>query len=269
MSDDPVPTGIIITGSRERPTPPEAEWWASRLEGRIVQRGRWSLKELAERHGAWGVLVIQAHRVTFYVPAEDVEYFYHPGMARRRVRNVAKGMGDPMVTAMSLRVGDRVLDCTLGRGTDATIASLVVGEEGRVVGVESVPVVAALTEQGLKTFDSGVGEVNQAMARIEVVCADNADYLAAAEPSSFDVVYFDPLFDRPVEASSAMVPLRALADARALTREVLDLARRVARRWVVVKQRRDSPLWQDMVPEGIVRGHHSSIEYGRFAPTPR
>lgn len=264
-----MPSDIIITGSRERPTPPEAAWWAMRLGAPIVPRGRSSLKELAERHGAWGVVAIQAHRVTFYVPGEDVEYFYHPGMARRRVRNVAKGMGDPMVTAMSLRAGDRVLDCTLGRGTDATIASLVVGDEGRVVGLESVPIVAAMTEHGLKTFDSGVVEVNQAMARIQVVCADNADYLSTAEPGSFDVVYFDPLFDRPIQASSAMVPLRALADARGLTRDVLDLARRVAQRWVVVKQRRDSPLWEELVPEDLVRGHHSSIEYGRFAPVPR
>lgn len=232
----------------------------------MVSRGRFSLQELVREHGAWGALVLTAERATFHVPDSGVEYFYHPAMARRRARNLSKGMGDPMVDAMGLRPGDRVLDCTLGRGTDAIIASLVVRPEGRVVGIESVRILAALTEDGLQSFDTGIAEINEAMRRIEVVYANNAEYLARAEASSYDVVYFDPLFDRPVEASSAMVPLRALANKQPLTPAVMRLARRVAKRCVVVKQRCYSPLWQELQPEELFRGRHSSIEYGRFAP---
>lgn len=256
---------IIITGSRGRLSAPAgAEWWAERLGAEIVPRGRDNLRELAEKHGAWAVIAIQAQRVTLYVPAEGMEYFYHPGMAKRRVRNIQQGMGDPMVSAMRLEEGDRVLDCTLGRGTDAIVASYVVGESGKVVGLESVRVIAAMTEHGLRTFRTGVDELDQAMRRIEVVWADNADYLRRAEEKSFDVVYFDPLFHKPVEGSSAMVPLRKLADKRPLSAEALERALAIARRCVVVKQRRGTPLWRELEPDETVAGKRSSIEYGVF-----
>lgn len=255
----------MITGSRERVSRPVgAEWWADRLGAEIVPRGRRTLAEVAEEHSAWGVLVIEAERVRFYVPSEGLEYFYHPGVARRRIRALVGGQGDPMVAAMGLQPGDRVLDCTLGRGTDATVAAFVVGPSGRVVGVESVPILAALTEHGLANFDSGDERVNEAMRRVEVVCADNAEFLAEVAPKAFDVIYFDPVFHQPVEKSSAMVPLRALADRRPLSIEVIKLAQRKAGRAVVVKQRRGTPMWQEAQPDRVVGGRHATVEYGVF-----
>jgi 16S rRNA (guanine1516-N2)-methyltransferase len=258
---------IVITGSREKVSrPPGAEWWAERLGAEVVPRGRRTLAEVAEEHGAWGVLVLQARRVVFYVPSEGLEYFYHPGMARRRIRAILAGQGDPMVTAMGLQPGDRLLDCTLGRATDAIVGAFVVGPSGRVVGVESVPVVAALTAHGLGSFDSGHERVNEAMRRVEVVCADNAEYLANVAPGAFDVIYFDPVFHQPVKKSSAMVPLRALADRRPLTAEVIELALAKAGRVVVIKQRKGTPLWQKVRPARIVGGRHATVEYGVFLP---
>ncbi|MCX7599808.1 MAG: class I SAM-dependent methyltransferase [Armatimonadetes bacterium] len=258
---------IVITGSREKVSRPGgAEWWEERLGAEVVPRGRRTLAQVAAEHGAWGVLVIEAERVRFYVPSEGVEYFYHPGMARRRIRAIVAGDGDPMVTAMGLRPGDRVLDCTLGRGTDAIVTAFVVGPSGRVVGVESVPVLAGLTEHGLATFDAGDERVNEAMRRVEVLCADNAEYLAGVAPGAFDVIYFDPVFHQPVEKSSAMVPLRALADRRPLSIEVIELAREKAGRAVVVKQRKGTPLWQETQPERVVGGRHATVEYGVFLP---
>ncbi len=207
---------ILVTGSRERTSaPPGADWWAERLGAQIVPRGNYSLPTLAEMHGARLVIVLEADRAILHLPAEGIIYFYHPGMARRRINAVRKGLGDPMVDAMGLTRGARVLDCTLGRGTDAIIASFVVGPEGIVVGVESVPVLAAFSEYGLQIFDTRDPAINDALRRIEVVAADSADYLHAAVSRSFDVVYFDPLFHLPIEESSAMAPLRALADSPA------------------------------------------------------
>ncbi len=260
---------ILVTGSRERiSAPPAADWWAERLGARIVPRGNYSLATLAEIHGARLVVVLEADRAILHVPAEGIVYFYHPGMARRRINAVRKGLGDPMVDAMGLTVGDRVLDCTLGRGTDAIITAAVVGPEGAVVGVESIPVLAAFSEYGLRIFDTGDAAINDALRRIEVVPADSADYLAAAASRSFDVVYFDPLFHRPVEESSAMAPLRALADSRPLSPESLADARRVASRVVVVKQRRGSPLWETLPPDRMVGSRKSRLEYGVYSPLP-
>ena len=264
--------GVVITGPRRTATPPDGwQWWAERLPGaKVVPRHGKNLRQIAEENDAWAVLVIQHERVTVYLPDEGIEYFYHPGMAKPRLKSIWRGQGDPMVTAMDLGEGDEVLDCTLGRATDAIIASYIVGPSGRVVGIESVPLIAALTEHGLKTFEFSQGRpeeneaIREAMARIEVVCADHLDYLRQAEPKSFDVVYFDPLFHRPVQESTAMIPLRALADKVPLRREAFERAKEVARRCVVVKQRRETPLWEQFPPDRVVTGRHSHIEYGVF-----
>lgn len=225
---------------------------------------------IASDYDASAVLVLREDKAVVYLPAEKLEYFYHPGMAKPRLKSIWKGQGDPMVEAMGLREGDEVLDCTLGRGTDAIVASYVVGPRGRVVGIESVPLIAALTEHGLQTFEFTQGKaeenerVKEAMKRIEVVCTDHLDYLLTARPKSFDVVYFDPLFHQPVVESVAMIPLRALADKQPLRPEAFELALRVARRCVVVKQRRGTPLWEKFQPDRVVAGRHSHIEYGVF-----
>ena len=52
-----------------------------------------------------------------------------------------------------LAPGDRLLDCTLGFASEASLAALSVGESGRVVGLESVPELATgHAAQGLQTF---------------------------------------------------------------------------------------------------------------------
>ena len=61
--------------------------------------------------------------------------------------------------------------------------------------------------------------------------------------NSFDVVYFDPVFHEPIRESLSMTDLRALAHKDGVTQEALQRARRVARRTVVIKQRRGTTLW--------------------------
>ena len=241
----------------------EAECWAELLAVPLVPRDDKSLAELTTAAGVAGVLVVGSDRVTYHDPSRALVYFFHPGMARRRLRNVDSGMGDPMITAMRLQPGDSVLDCTLGRATDATVASHVVGPSGKVVGLEKSPVLAWLTIDGLAAYEIDSTPTREAMRRIEGHHADSADFLAAAPGASFDVVYFDPLFDQTLEGSSGMIPLRALACPDQLTPEILALALRVARRCVVIKQRRGSDLWTELGLEvALVFGGKSRIEYG-------
>jgi hypothetical protein len=166
-----------------------------------------------------------------------------------------------MVAAMGLQEGDQVLDCTLGRGTDAIVAAAVVGEQGRVLGLEVVPVLAALTADGLAHVRQP-RRIAVSARRIEVRCADYERCLPEYADASFDVVYFDPVFERPVEASDAMIPLRRLADKRRLTPEAVAQARRVARRRVVVKHNRNASLWEELGVTQFIVGRHSRVEYG-------
>ena len=76
-----------------------------------------------------------------------------------------------------LKEGDFVLDCTLGMGADSIVASYVVGEKGRVVALESEPVIAAIAGHGLQTYRTGRKALNEAMRRVEIVQARLSDLL--------------------------------------------------------------------------------------------
>lgn len=261
--------GLVVTTSR-KPSPErwaEARRWAECLHVPLVPRANTSLAEIIASTDVAGVLVVGGEHVTYREPGRGLSYFFHPGMARRRIRNYESGHGDPMVTAMHLQPGDSVLDCTLGRGTDATLASHVVGASGKVVGLEKSPILAWLTIKGLAAYEIDDVLTRQAMRRIEAHCEDHREFLIAQKRRSFDVVYFDPIFDQPLERSSGMIPLRALACPDTLTSETVALAREVARRYVVVKQRRGTQLWESLGFEVTqVAGGKSRIEYGVVEP---
>lgn len=256
---------LVVTTSRKMDAGrwAQAQEWAERLAAVLVLRSDRSLEDLTQEYEVAGVLVVGRERVTYHEPAHNLEYFFHPGMARRRLRNIQLGRGDPMITAMRLRPSDTVLDCTLGRATDATVASHMVGPVGRVVGIEKVPVISWLTIQGLQHYEIKDAATREAMRRVEAYCADYTEFLPAQAEGSFDVVYFDPVFDQPLAGSSGMIPLRQLASDEPVTPEALTQARRVARRYVVIKQRIGTALWKELPFHfEIVAGGSSRIEYG-------
>ena len=255
--DTAVSPCLVVTTSRKPTGEEEAQALALARElgvPYIPRRG--SLQDL----GAPAVLVVTRERLV--VQTEAGEIFFHPGMARPRVRQLERGHPDVMVEAMGLRPGDAVLDCTLGLGSDAIVASFVAGERGRVVGLEAVPVLAALVRWGLAHHDPGHDGLRAAMRRVEVVCADHEDYLLRLPDRCFDIVYFDPMFREPVHESAHMRPWRALACYKPLTQAAIAAARRVARRRVVVKERSGSPVFDELGLTTVVGGRKSRIAYG-------
>lgn len=193
---------------------------------------------------------------------QDQIFRYHPGMGVNRLRMIRQGRRDWMVEAMSLKEGDHLLDATLGIGSDLLVGSYVVGDSGRAVGLESQPLLAFIVQEGIRSYAHPVTAVTEALQRIEVVHSSYQQYLAASFPKSFDVVYFDPMFAEPVMESNHMVPLRRLANSEKLTRQWVDEACRVARRVVVVKDRRDGPYIQSGWFDRVVGGTRSRIAYG-------
>jgi 16S rRNA (guanine1516-N2)-methyltransferase len=168
---------------------------------------------------------------------------------------------DPMLEAAGLRPGDEVLDATLGLGADALVAAAACGPGGRVVGLEASPTLAAWVAEGLRRLDA------EPARRIEVRSGDHAAHLAALPAASFDVVLFDPMFRHGREAPGGFDLVRRLADPRPLEAAALAAARRVARRWVVVKD--GAPGWDlarlGLTPLPSARGAHRY--YGRLPPT--
>jgi 16S rRNA (guanine1516-N2)-methyltransferase len=163
------------------------------------------------------------------------------GLAALRLKEIAKGRAeDPLQRVGELAPGERVLDATLGFAQDARVAARLVGPGGSVLGVESSLPLAVLAEATLRR------ESTPASARIEIRHADSSALLREMPSGSADVVLLDPMFGRALAAQPGFEMLRRLADPSPLTAETLDAARRVARRVVLVKAARYTPVLRSL-----------------------
>ncbi|OAT81401.1 class I SAM-dependent methyltransferase [Desulfotomaculum copahuensis] len=253
---------IVTTALRSGPEQAELAGYFGRLLNLpVVPRENRSLEELTGRYGASGALVVSYRRVAYISAGEEV--FFHPSLAVLRIKGLLAGKTDQMIKAMELLPGDAILDCTLGLGTDAVVASFVSGADGRVTGLEASPLLAALVAYGLAHY--GVEHVPgllPAMRRVEVLTCDHRSCLTGLPANSFDLVYFDPMFRRPRRRSAAIEPLRLLADPAPLSLRAVELARRVARRRVVIKERRGSAEFARLGVDRIEGGRYSPVAYG-------
>lgn len=223
--------------------PDDARAAAARHGLAFAPRGRRSLAEVAVAEGADALLVLSPRRAALFL--DGVEHVWRAGMAALRVKRLLAGERttvDGFLAAAALRPGDAVLDATLGLGMDALVAAAAVGPDGRVVGFEASPALAALAAEGLARC-----ELTPAR-RVEVRQGDAAAALAALPARSFDVVVFDPMFRFGRASATGFDLVRLLADPRPLPAEALERARQVARRWVVVKD--GTPGW-DLVRLGL------------------
>ena len=165
----------------------------------------------------------------------------------RKGRRPALGGGprQPLARAFALRRGKPVvLDTTAGLGADAFLLAAL----GCVVtAVERSPVVHCLLCDGLlRARDSDSPLIRETVERITLVRGDSRDALARLAPETApDVVYLDPMYPPRKKASALakkqMRILRLLAGDDEDAGELLDLARQVARRRVVVKRQRHAP----------------------------
>lgn len=254
---DTVVTTIRNYSSRERQLGMEL---AAALKTSFVARNDDSLENIMHKYEVENVLVVTKKGPVVYTPGG--EFFFHLSMAELRIKNLKNGKHDHMVDAMALTQGMSVLDCTLGLATDAIVASFTVGDAGRIVGLESSPPIALITQYGVTCYNAADEEMNRVLRRIKVKKADYYQCIGAIPDHSFDIVYFDPMFRYPVKNSSNMKPLRFLADDRPLHPDIIKDACRIARQRVVVKELRGSSEFKRLGLTTAYGGKYSSISYG-------
>jgi hypothetical protein len=224
----------------------------------VAREGR-ALTRVVAGAGAEGALVLSRTRAVLV--AGGAEHAWSPGMGALRLKRLLDAQAgrrsdptarDPFLDAAGLRRGDLVLDCTCGLGADALVAAGAVGPHGRVLALESSPALAAWTGEGLRRFPE------EAARRVEVLAADHGAHLAARAARSADVVLFDPMFRHARAEPGGFDVIRRLSDPRPLSAGALAHARRVARRWVLVKD--GAPGWDltrlGLTPLPSARGAH-------------
>ncbi|MEW5737488.1 MAG: class I SAM-dependent methyltransferase [Myxococcota bacterium] len=156
---------------------------------------------------------------------------FSPGIAQLRLKRLAAGHRDDVLLRLAgLEPGDTVVDATLGLAADALVCARAVGPTGRVVGIEAALPLWILVSEGLARLPA-----DPSSCRIDVVHGRAREVLAGMGARSADVVTLDPMFDRPKRSSPGFELLRAHALHEPLDAETLGEARRVARRWVVLK----------------------------------
>lgn len=202
----------------------------------FLMRDRKSLQVLFENMKTDRAVIVGKNEWR-YEEKSGYTFYFHPNMSALRIKNLADGEPDRLVTTAKLSEGDHVLDCTMGMGADAIVASYVVGASGRVVALESEPVIAEIVRHGLKVYDTDRKSLNQAMRRVEVVSTTYQTYLKQCQDQSFDVVVFDPMFRETVKRSAGIQMLKPLANSTPLDQASVREALRVARKAVLLKER--------------------------------
>lgn len=234
------------------------------LSTQYYPRNKIGLDKLMKANNLDYVLVVEKDKLT--INSSENSFHWHPNTSKLKLRALDRGDKIPMIKAMNLQEGDSVLDCTLGLAGDGIVSSAVVGDNGKIVGLEADKYIAYLTKDGLKNYSQVDDRTKSYMERITVINERYEDYLKTLEANSFDVVYFDPMFVNPNEKSSALNTLSTFADHSPLTVENLNEAMRVARKRVVVKLRYGSQDFLRLgVKEYVGKSRLGALVFGCFS----
>lgn len=209
----------------------------------FVTRNRVTIKKLLNQYKADFLVV--GNDLLLYSFKTGKSIFFHPNFAQVRLKRILKGEEDAFLKAALLEVGDHVLDCTLGLASDAILAAHAVGESGSVTGLEVKPIWAFILKHRLKEYETNFEQLKSALNRIQCLNYNYRDFLRNAPDKSYDIVYFDPMFEKSIVESSGLNSLKSFAFDDNLMKETIVQAIRVARKRVVLKAHFQSSMFEE------------------------
>lgn len=233
---------------------------ASSLDVPYVPRKKKSVQYLQEKWDS-DCLVVTKERLELFRKDEAEPFFFHPNSAMFRAKRLLRGEHDPFAEAAQLSKGMSIIDCTLGLASDSIVASLLVGKEGSVTGIEGHKYLAYIVQDGLQAWDSGIQEMNEAMGRIKVIHSSSLGYLKELEDNSVDCVYFDPMFEESILGSVGIQPLGHFAIYDDLHEATMEEALRVARFRIILKDHYKSSRF-DRYGFQVLRRPNAKFHFG-------
>lgn len=232
---------------------------------------------LAEENQLVSGPLLKIYKKRLSLEQNGTSLFFHPSMALLRIINILKGEADRFLETAKIREGDSFLDTTMGLGSDALIASWAAGPDGQVTALEASPLIYALVKDGIPKMaklqppkvknalkEKAWLELIKASENIKLVYTDHLEYLRSLKDDSYDIVYFDPMFKITVDSSASIKPLKIWSDSAALRAEVVSEACRVAKRKVLLKERKGSPEFDKLGFRIVPTGKYSSFNYGEI-----
>lgn len=203
----------------------------------VLLRRRRSVQAMFDDEGVDVILVADEFVTIYHRSDAQTPIFFHPGMAMQRIRGLNKGQSDRMIEAAGIRSNDSVLDATLGHGADSLVAAHVVGDAGRVIGIEASWYLVRLFQFAQTHAAMQFPRIERDLRRIEAYAGNHLDFLRSMGENTVDVVLFDPMFRLPPKHHTDLAAHRPLSYPWRLTEEAFREAKRVARRAVVLKER--------------------------------
>lgn len=238
---------------------------AAELQAPLVPRRQMSVRKLMQRSNSPYMLVATEHELRLYEREQlDKPLVYHPSMAFVKLKGMLQGAREKLIEYSGCRAGDVVLDCTAGLCSDSLVFSMAVGETGKVMALESEQLLYIVVREGLKHYSVEIPIIEQAMRRIELKLASHKQFLAALDDKSVDIVYFDPMFRQPLHESSAIGAIRSMTNNEPLTEEVIEQAKRVARKCVLLKEHSMSNEFERLGFTRCESGQGLRVAYGKI-----
>jgi 16S rRNA G966 N2-methylase RsmD len=210
-----------------------------------------------------------------YLEYKDHTFFFHPSISLLRMINIKRGIKDRFLEAVGLVEGDSLLDATMGLASDALIASWAVGARGKVIAIEYSPLVFMLVKEGLERLEKIIPskvknaekqeawlELAKASSLIRPICADHQSVINGLSDSSIDVIYFDPMFRNTIASSSSIKPLKEWSYPEPLRIETIRQACKVARKRVVLKERRNGGEFERLGFKLLDGSRYNPIGFG-------
>lgn len=197
-------------------------------------------------------------------PAEEGGHIhsFHTGTAKLRLLTLSRGGHDRLIDLLPKGTAS-VLDATYGEGKDSLVISYAMGEKGKVTALEKSGALWEIGQWGIGHFIDKNPEVTKALRRIRLIHADFRAFLKAAAPESFDVIYFDTMFRNPVkQEENNRDAFREGACYDHLDEGMLLLAKRAAKKRVIVKERPFSSIFRMGIFDTICHKRGQSTAYG-------
>lgn len=191
----------------------------------------------------------------------DGTFFFHPSSAKMRMRNIKHGQKEYLLEAMQLEGTEKILDLTLGLGSDAILMAAFL-TEGIILGLEDSIHIYTIVKEGLISYHDSADWVNESARRIFPVHGNYKTYLDSLPPRSYDMIYCDPMFDHPVMSSSGLNPIRPFANYEVLEEADVEKMRRVATKRIVFKTLANDHLLENIRVDKILGSKNSGILFG-------
>jgi hypothetical protein len=191
-------------------------------------------------------------------------FFFHPSSAKMRMRNLKHGQNEYLLDALKLRGNERILDLTLGLGSDAILMGAFL-TTGFIIGVESSLHIYTIVRKGLLEYRDPSPWVEKSMKRIFPFHSDYKEYIRNVPDHCYDIIYCDPMFDHPVMSSSGLNPLRAFADYDSITPQDVKEMKRICSGAIVFKTLAYDHLFDKIEVNRVFGSKNSGIVYGVIA----